>query len=129
MNFGLQNIVAIFLVLATITIGAYFLFFRQQGQYIPETWGELGCIHPIYIKNDDLQPKVQRGVFFSLNQCLSEESIFNTNDIVLFERDGEEMLGVVEGREKDIFSVNTGKEIVEIESEQVVAYTTLPSEY
>ena len=77
MNFGLQNIVAFFLVLATVVIGAYFLFFRQQGQYIPETWGELGCIHPIYIEKEDLQPKLQRGTFLFLNQCVSSKGIYN----------------------------------------------------
>ncbi len=129
MNFGLQNIVAFFLVLATVIIGAYFLFFRQQGQYIPETWGELGCIHPIYIEKEDLQPKLQRGTFLFLNQCVSSKGIYNINDVVLFEDDGEEIFGVVESRNGDTYSVNIGKSKVETEAKYVIAYTTLPSEY
>jgi len=129
MNFGLQNIVAIFLVLATITIGAYFLFFRQQGQYIPETWGELGCIHPIYIKNDDLQPKLQRGTFLFLNQCMTSKGVFATNDVVLINQDGEKIYGIVESRNGSTYSVNTDKGTKEIEGQYISAYTTLPSEY
>jgi hypothetical protein len=129
MNFALQNIVAFFLVIATVIIGAYFLFFRQQGQYIPETWGELGCIHPIYIKGEDLQPKLQRGTFLFLNQCITGKGTFNNNDVVLIEEDGEKTYGIVEDRDGDMYTVNIGDSTVEIENTYITAYTTLPSEY
>ena len=129
MNFALKNIVAFFLVIATVIIGAYFLFFRQQGQYIPETWGELGCIHPIYIKGQDLKPKLQRRTYLVLNQFITVKGPFNNNDVVLIEEDGEKTYGIVEDMDGDMYTINIGDSTVEIENTYITAYTTLPPEY
>lgn len=134
MNFALQNIVAVSLIIVALIAGTYFLFSRQQGQYIPPSWGELACVHPVYIKKDNLQPTLQQGTLLSMNQCIKNYDNFSKGDIIYFEYENDNMLGIVESK-KDIvgdvfYVVDIGLDgKIEISAEYVIAFTKLPSEY
>ena len=132
MNYALQNIVAFFLIVATIVAAAYFLVLRQDGQYIPESLGDIGCIHPVYISEDNLQPTLTRGTYISLNQCVRSTTSMTDGTVIYFEYDDENVLGIIEGREtkvnKTYYTVNIGDKTVEVDPSTILAYTTLQSE-
>ena len=133
MNWALQNIVAVALIIAAVIVGTYFLFSRQQGQYIPPSWGELGCVHPVYIRKDSLQPTLQQGTIFSMNQCITDSNDFSQGDILYFEYENENMLGIVDskssGYKNIVYTVDIGLDgKIEISADSVIAFSKLPSE-
>ena len=133
MNFALQNIVAVALIIAAIIAGTYFLFSRQQGQYIPGDWADLGCVHPVYIKKDYLQPRLQQGTLLSMNQCIKDYNNFSQGDILYFEYENENMLGIVESKSSGFKNITYTVDIgldgkIEVLADSVIAFSTLPSE-
>lgn len=130
MNYTLQNIVSLLVFLFAVFFGIYYFVLRQQGQYVPETWGELGCMRPVYIQSDSLQPTLLKGTYLSLNQCVESKVNFQTESIVYFNDGQQKGLGIVEQRKGGIYTIKIDKEeSIEVKGEDIIAYTTLPSEY
>ena len=133
MNFALQNIVAVILIIAAVVGGTYFLISRQQGQYIPDDWADLGSVQPEDIKKDYLQPRLQQGTLLSMNQCIKNYRNFSKGDVLYFEYDNENMLGIVESKKEVnreiIYVIDIGLDgKLEVPSDSVISFTKLPSE-
>ncbi len=132
MNYALRNIVLIFIFFFILFFGYYYLFSRQQGQYIPESWAELDCIHPILVSTDDLQPPIKKGVILSLNQCIPSKSSLQIGYIIRFELDSRKRLGIItdiekEGREVSYIVSTSNLDEIEytVPSQQALAYTVI----
>lgn len=135
MNYALKNIISIVLILFIIGFGYYFLFSRQQGQYIPESWADFDCIHPFNITTDALQPTLVKGSILSLNQCINEKVNLQEGYIVTFRQDGIRRIGIIkdikiENRETYyvIKTNNDDSGEYTVLSDDIVAYTILPLE-
>lgn len=133
MNYALRNIVSIVLVIFIIGFGYYFLFSRQQGQYIPESWADLDCIHPFTISSDALQPTLVKGSILSLNQCIKNKESLQVGYIVTFRQDGIKRIGIIEDiqiKDGEIYYVITNQNDdtgqYTVLSDDILAYTTLP---
>lgn len=87
MNYTLRNIVGTVLILFALAFGYYYLFSRQKGQYIPDNWGDLGCMYPTNISSDSLEPTLIKGSLLILNQCIKSNTSLNEGDVVLFNND------------------------------------------
>ncbi len=136
MNYALRNIVSIVLVIFIIGFGYYFLFSRQQGQYIPESWADLDCIHPFTISSDELQPTLVRGSILSLNQCINDKENLQDGYIVTFKQDSIKRIGVIKDKEiKDsqtyyvITTQNDDTGQYTVLSDDILAYTIIPTDY
>jgi hypothetical protein len=133
MNYALRNIILIFVVFFSLAFGFYYLFSRQEGQYVPDTWAHIDCIHLVSVSNDDLQPTLQKGVILSLNQCIENKASLQREYIVKFEYDGRTRLGIIKDIEEDdreisyvISTSNFEEKQYTVPSQQIVAYTTIP---
>ena len=84
MNYVLKNVVAIAVTLFALIFAIYFFFSRQQYQYIPDSIGKIGWIHPVYIKDDILEPTVTKGTYIFLIHCIKEDDVIKMGSIVYF---------------------------------------------
>ena len=130
MNYTLRNIIGIALTLFIIIFGYYYLFARQQGQYIPESWADFDCMHPVMIASDALEPTLKKGSILILDQCVSENSDLEIGYIISFNYDGVKRIGsikdVIYKDRKASYIVTThndGTGEYTILSEDVLAYT------
>jgi len=132
MNYTLRNIIGIALTLFIIIFGYYYLFARQQGQYVPESWGDLDCMYPVMIGTDALEPTLRKGSILMLNQCIPDKDDLEIDYIVSFNYDGVKRIGSI----KDVIYIdrkvsyivtthNDGTGEYTISSEDVLAYTKL----
>lgn len=135
MNYTLRNIVSVAIIVFILIFGYYYLFARQEGQYIPDNWADFDCMYPISISKDDLQPTLLRGSILFLNDCITSENLLKSGDIILFNTDGLDRMGII--KEKKItdgltyYVVSTSNfedKTFTIQFEEILAYTKLPSE-
>lgn len=132
MNYTLRNIISIVLILFIILFGYYFLFARQQGQYIPKGWEDFDCMHPVSISSDSLQPTLKRGSILILNQCINNVDTLEKGYIVSFNIDGIKKIGIIEDiqftNRKATYTVYTDfdkTQVYEVSSIDILAYTSL----
>jgi len=134
MNYTLRTIVSTVLILFILIFGYYFLFARQQGQYIPQGWEDFDCMYPISIASDALQPTLKRGSMLILNSCVSENTPLDVDNVVIFNINGIDRVGIIkdtlyEGKNKQYRvstdSIETQEYIINID--EVIAYTVIPN--
>lgn len=135
MNYTLRNIVSVAIIVFILIFGYYYLFARQEGQYIPDNWADFDCMYPTSISKDDLQPTLLKGSILILNNCITSDNTLNIGDILLFNSDGLNRIGII--KEKNIkdgltyYVVSTSnfeEKSFTIQFEEILAYTKLPSE-
>ncbi len=122
MNYTLRNIVGTVLILFALAFGYYYFFSRQKGQYIPDNWGELGCMYPTNISSDSLEPTLIKGSLLILNQCIKSNTSLNEGDVVLFNNDGLNKIGIIE---EIIFEDRVESYVVSTSNFETEKYTLL----
>ena len=110
MNYTLQNIVTISVTLFALIFVIYFFFLRQPYQYIPDSIGSIGCIYPVYIKEDILEPTLTENTYIFLNQCIGQNETIQVGSIVYFEYEEEKQLGILTNSKGDSYIVDFGIE-------------------
>lgn len=132
MNYTLRNIIGIVLILFIALFGYYFLFARQEGQYMPQGWEDFDCMHPVSISSDSLQPTLKRGSILILNQCINNRENLQKGYIVSFNSEGIKKIGIIEdiqySNQKATYTVSTDfdkTQQYEVSSIDILAYTTL----
>jgi len=132
MNYTLRNIIGIVLFLIVIIFGYYYLFSRQQGQYVPAGWEDFDCMYPVFIGSDSLQPTLKKGSILILNQCVNDNTELEIGNIVTFTNDGIKKVGTIqdityEDREVSytVQISNNQTDIIDISKEDILAYTEI----
>lgn len=132
MNYTLRNIIGIVLFLIVIIFGYYYLFSRQQGQYMPAGWEDFDCMYPVFIGSDSLQPTLKKGSILILNQCVNDNTELEIGNIVTFTNDGIKKVGTIqdityEDREVSytVQISNDQTDIYNISKEDILAYTEI----
>ncbi len=132
MNYTLRNIIGIVLFLIVIIFGYYYLFSRQQGQYMPAGWEDFDCMYPVFIGSDSLQPTLKKGSILILNQCVNDNTELEIGNIVTFTNDGIKKVGTIqdityEDREVSytVQISNNQTDIIDISKEDILAYTEI----
>lgn len=132
MNYTLRNIIGIVLFLFVVIFGYYYLFSRQQGQYVPAGWEDFDCMYPVFIGSDSLQPTLKKGSILILNQCVNDNTELEIGNIVTFTNDGIKKVGTIqdityEDREVSytVQISNNQTDIIDISKEDILAYTEI----
>lgn len=132
MNYTLRNIIGIVLFLFVVIFGYYYLFSRQQGQYVPAGWEDFDCMYPVFIGSDSLQPTLKKGSILILNQCVNDNTELKIGNIVTFTNDGIKKVGTIqdityEDREVSytVQISNNQTDIIDISKEDILAYTEI----
>ncbi|MBP6976578.1 S26 family signal peptidase [Candidatus Dojkabacteria bacterium] len=132
MNYTLRNIIGIVLFLFVIVFGYYYLFSRQQGQYIPAGWEDFDCMSPVFISSDSFEPTLRKGSLLILNQCVNDNTELEIGNIVSFTNDGIKKVGIIEDityEDREIsYTVqisNDQTDIYNISKEDILAYTEI----
>jgi len=132
MNYTLRNIIGIVLFLFVIIFGYYYLFSRQQGQYIPAGWEDFDCMSPVFISSDSFEPTLRKGSLLILNQCVNDNTELEIGNIVSFTNDGIKKVGIIEDityEDREIsYTVqisNDQTDILNISKEDILAFTVI----
>lgn len=95
------------LLLLVVIVGGlayYFLVFRKSTQFIPQSSSEVGCVYPIRVQGNSMEPTLKSGSLISFNSCIADKTNLEIDKIIVFD----------EGRVKRIGRI---KEIVSVEGE------------
>lgn len=135
MNYALKNLISVLLILFILGFGYFYLFARQSGQYMPESWADFDCMYPTSISTDQLQPTLLKGSILMLNRCVKESTLLSEGDIILFKNDGLKKIGVITGSEAKgstlYYTVqvsNQDDDTLSVSRDEIIAFTKLPSE-
>jgi phage repressor protein C with HTH and peptisase S24 domain len=80
------------------------LILRQKDQYLPESVNKIGCIYPVRVLGNSMEPAIKDGIVLSMNKCIKNRNNLPIGTIVVFEENGikrvariKEKLGLAEG--------------------------------
>ncbi|HBB64517.1 MAG: hypothetical protein UR34_C0010G0019 [candidate division WS6 bacterium GW2011_GWC1_33_20] len=108
----------------------YFLFARQTGQYVPDTWGDLPCMYLVNITSNSMEPELKQGTILSMNKCITKIRTFPVDQIVLFQEGGSRKVGRIISGEDDSYVIgqdNRKGEEFTILKEDIIAVAELQS--
>jgi len=134
MNYTLRNIIGIVLFLFVVIFGYYYLFSRQQGQYMPAGWEDFDCMYPVFIGSDSLQPTLKKGSILILNQCVNDNTELEIGDIVsfknfMFDIPSSKKVGIIKDTTykhgQIVYTNNDQTDIYNISKEDILAYTEI----
>jgi phage repressor protein C with HTH and peptisase S24 domain len=127
--------VSLLIIFAIILIGGatlYFLIVRQQGQYVPASISEVGCVYTVSVAGDSMTPAIKSGTVLSLNKCIQDKNNLTTGKVILFEDGGmkkvgriKEKLTLAEGVFYKISRDNRPGEEITISSNSILAVSEI----
>jgi signal peptidase I len=95
------SLLAVLISIAVIGVLAlYFLVFRKNNQYIPNSVGEITCVYPVTIQGNSMEPALKAGSLISFNKCVEDKNNISIGKIIVYEDGSNKKIGRIKERIK-----------------------------